>query len=648
MILRSRSRAARRAFAAVAVLACVVPAGASALANGRGWEMVSPVDKNGGDILGAETVAHGGVYQAAADGGSVTYSSTTSFADDASAAPPGSQYIATQVPGGWTTENINVSIFSGAYGADPNGVPYQLFSNDLERGLLLNGSRCRAEEGLCPVSNPPLPGTDAPAGYQNYYLRQGLGFEAVIGADDVTHSAVDPSEFTVRLAGISGLMGNVILETCAALTADATEVPLAGGCDPDEQNLYGWGAGSGLYLLNAAPGAELAASAGAISTDGARIYFVDTGSGNLELSDSGALQQVDGNAGGGGRFETASADGATAYFTKAGHLWRFSTATDSAEDLTPSGGVVGVLGASPDGTYVYYLAGDGLYAVGPDDIAVEAAAGADASNYPPATGTSRVSGDGTRLLFVSTESLTGYDNGHEKTDVPQSEIFLYDAVADELFCVSCRPNGTKPIGSSTIPGASRNGGQPGAFAAYKPRSLSFDGNGVIFDSTDSLRPTDVNRENDVYEWRAPGGDCVKPTGCIELISNGRSPGGARFVDASQSGDDAFFVTDATLVSADPGSFDLYDARVGGGYPDPPAEIPCFGDACVSLPSEPVDPALNTLNFGPGNPKVRYFRYGGKRNQSCKRRPGKKKSSRARCGSKGKGKSKNSTKKGGRR
>ena len=37
-----------------------------------------------------------------------------------------------------------------------------------------------------------------------------------------------------------------------------------------------------------------------------------------------------------------------------GHLWRYTPATDTATDLTPAGGVNGVLGASADGAYVYY------------------------------------------------------------------------------------------------------------------------------------------------------------------------------------------------------------------------------------------------------------------------------------------------------
>ena len=76
-----------------------------------------------------------------------------------------------------------------------------------------------------------------------------------------------------------------------------------------------------------------------------------------------------------------------------------------------------------------------------------------------------------------------------------------------------------------------------------------------------------------------------------LISSGRSAGGASFVDASADGSDAFFLTDGSLVAADPGSVDLYDARVGGGFPIPPPPIACEGDACQALPPEPVDPTL---------------------------------------------------------
>ncbi len=134
----------------------------------------------------------------------------------------------------------------------------------------------------------------------------------------------------------------------------------------------------------------------------------------------------------------------------------------------------------------------------------------------------------------------------------------------------------------------------------------------------SWSPSDTNREADVYEWEAQGsGGCAKAVGCVALISSGRAAGGGRLVDASADGDDVFFVTDGSLVGTDPGAFDVYDARVGGGFPEPLEEIPCFGDACQSLPSEPVDPALSTLVAGPGNPRITYVKHHRKERKRCR-------------------------------
>jgi hypothetical protein len=608
-------RRVARVAAALFVLAVLLPASAQALPDGRGWELVSPLDKNGGEIPAAGEVFKGGVFQAAADGGSITYSSATSFASAAQSAPPGSQYLSVRGEGGWSTADLNLSIFSGSYGPAPDGVPYQLFAPDLGRSLLLSGRHCRAEEAPCPVANPALAGTDAVSGYQNYYLRSGLGFEALIGAADLANSSLGAAEFSLRMAGTSPDLSQVLLESCAALAATATEVPLGEGCDPAKQNLYRWSGGS-LTVINAAPGAALAASAGAVSSTGS-VYFTEAG--KLLLREGATTKEVDDEAGGGGVFQTAAANGSVAYFTKADKLWRYSAASDSAGEIASE--VVGVFAASSDGARVYYLAADGLYSwVGGAATKVATATGlvpTDTSNYPPATGTTRLSADGTKLVFISTNSLTGYNNLDQKTGLPDAEVYLYDASAKALRCVSCRANGTRPIGPSSIPGAYANGALPGATAAYKPRSFSADGKRVFFDTRDGVLGADVNKEPDVYQWQAFGPGCTKGAGCIDLISNGRSEEGARFIDASLSGDDVFFVTDASLVGFDPGAFDLYDARVGGVSPEVELPIACEGDACQDLPSEPVDPALNTLVSGPGNPKVRYFKYRRPRSQGCK-------------------------------
>ncbi|HEV7517423.1 MAG TPA: hypothetical protein VGR07_14065, partial [Thermoanaerobaculia bacterium] len=108
------------------------------------------------------------------------------------------------------------------------------------------------------------------------------------------------------------------------------------------------------------------------------------------------------------------------------------------------------------------------------------------------------------------------------------------------------------------------------------------------------------------EWEAQGeGSCTRAGGCLALISSGHSPDGASFIDASADGADAYFLGADSLVGADPGGLDAYDARIGGGFAEPAPPLGCEGDNCQSLPPEPFDPTLTTLLSGPGNPPVRY-------------------------------------------
>jgi hypothetical protein len=553
-------------------LACLLPAAEAAslpLLDGRGWEIVSPLDKNGGEVQGFGGNASGGVLQAAADGQSATFSSASSFGAEAQGAPIASQYVSGRTGAGWLTRDFTLPTLSGAYGEDPEGVPYRVFSTDLTRGLVLDGRRC-PQGSECARS---------------YSLREG-GVMLPLG----------PEEPDLNFVGASPDLRHIVLSTCAALTADAIEIPGPGGCDPAAANLYEWSAPGRLRLLNLPPGeaqgtprAALAAPGGAVSSDGARVYWTDLGTGNLYLRESGQSRQVDASVGGGGVFQAASADGSTSFFLKSGHLYRYNAAGGgSSTDLTPAGGVVGMLGAAADGSRVYFATDLGLF-VRSGALTSKVAAVADAVNYPPATGAARVSLDGTRLAFLA-----------------DSEVYLYDAGAGTTACPSCNPLGGAPIGPSSMPGAVANGTGPFATQLYKPRALSADGRRLFFDSADPLVPGDTNGERDVYEWEAPGaGSCNLAGGCLELISGGRGEGGASFVDASESGDDVFFLTGESLVPSDPGAVDLYDARVGGGFPLPPTPTPCEGDACQPLPSAPEDPSPGTLRPGLPNPRLSF-------------------------------------------
>lgn len=579
--------------------------GGAGLVDGRGWEMVSPVEKNGGDVGG---LRGSGVPppQAAVGGGAVSYGSRASFAG-AAGAPAVSRYLARREATSWGTRNLSPALLSGSYGLQ-SGDPFELLSADLSRGLLLNGAHCRSGAEGCAVQNAPLPGSGAPPGFQDYYLVDlGTGgAQALVTAADLAHTPLSASQFDLELAGADPALGRVLISTCAALTTQAAEVAGAEGCDPAAQNLYLW-SGGGLSEVNVlpgqsqgTPGAAVAAPLGAIATGPARVFW--THAGDLYVWEGGGSHQVDAAAGGGGTFEAASGDGAVAYFSKAGHLWRYSTALDTAADLTPAGGVLGVLGAAADGSRVYYATASGIFSWQAGQTTLVAGGAVDASNYPPATGAARVSPDGTRLAFTSTAPLTGYDNTDINSGQPDSEVYLY-ADATGLACISCNPTGGRPTGPSSLPAAAALPGR----LPYQPRTLVAGGLRLFFDSADAIALTDIDGAVDAYQWEEQGvGSCAKPGGCLALISSGTS-GSAGFADASADGSDAFFLTDRSLVPADTGSVDLYDARVGGGFPVPSLPIPCEGDSCQPLPSPPEEVPVTTLVRGLGNPPVRYLK-----------------------------------------
>ena len=146
-------------------------------------------------------------------------------------------------------------------------------------------------------------------------------FGALLTSADLAELRLDAEDFELALVGATPDLDHLVLSSCAALTANATEVAGSEGeCDDSKQNLY-MKSGSALpKLINllpgdttGTPGATLAAQSGAISTDGSRVYWTDGK--NLYLRDGDQTKQIDAAAGGGGTFQTASADGSVAYFT---------------------------------------------------------------------------------------------------------------------------------------------------------------------------------------------------------------------------------------------------------------------------------------------------------------------------------------------
>lgn len=523
----------------------------------RAWELVSPADKAGGGVGAPESIFDGGVFQAAAGGGSFTFSSPSSFGDVAGA-PPASQYLSVRGGSGWTSVNVSASTESGGYGDRPDGAPFRLFSAGLSRAVMLDSSRC-AVAGTCPPS---------------YSLWQSSGFSAL------------PTVPGLRFEGATEDLAHLIFSA--------------------DSGLYEW-SGGGLEAISATAGARLAAPVGAVSADGQRVYFSLGEDGPLFLGQPGGTSMPLPETSGGASFQAASINGSVAYYLVGSTLHRYDAVANTSQPL--DSGVIGVIGISAAGDVAYYQDSSGLKRRQGATTAT-VLAGADAalpSDFPPATATARISAGGAHLAFLSAAEVPPFDNLDASTRLPDTQLYIYvpppAGGAPRLICASCNPTGERPKGSASIPGTVANG----STLAYRPRALSSSGDRVFFDTADRLAIGDTDNRPDVYEWEAAGeGTCTEPEGCVGLVSGGRSSGG-RFLDASTAGDDVFFTTEESLVGSDPGALDVYDYRAGGGFPEAPKPIACNGDACQPLPSAPEDPSPGTLVPHAGNPAPKYLK-----------------------------------------
>ena len=431
----------------------------------------------------------------------------------------------------------------------------------------------------------------APPKVENLYRGEAGGAYQLI--DDGTPADAGNESYEVTAVGASSDLGHVVFGADEALTP---------GAPRGAPSVYEWTPGAPLRLVSVLPGPGEVAAARAqgaggsgnrlpnlVSDDGSRIFWTD-GNEQLYVREDGtstvklnASQRTPSVGDGTARFMAATPDGSRVFFIDAtaltnaagdnGGLYEYSFADDRLTDLTPyaggSPGVEGVAGISEDGTSVYFVAsasltsnarpGAGQPSPGEHNLYL-AREGALTFIASPEDGddwtedfsqqTSRVTPDGGSLAFVSSAPLTGYDNTDLNTDKPDAEVFLYDAGAETLRCVSCNPSGERPIGPAGVPTPEQTG--------HLPRYLSEDGQRVFFESEDALLPAASNGQQNVYEYE---------NGAIHLISSGTSTENSTLVDANANGDNVFFATRARLVPEDQDeSSDMYDARVDGGFP----------------------------------------------------------------------------------
>jgi NHL repeat len=470
--------------------------------------------------------------------------------------------------------------------------------------------------------------------------------------------------------GVSPAFGHTIFAANDALTDEVEEVaPPAPQIEATENNLYEWHDGQ-LRLVNVLPGNELALADAvfgsgrllsvtsdlkeglavdhAISDDGSHIFWSDGASGQVYVRIAGKeTVEVQDHE---GKFQTASADGSKVLLSD-GCLYDLEE--EECEDLSEGQGekFKGILGAAEDLSRVYYVDTASLTGGEENDNHEQAEGGkynlylwqqgttafigvlredeGVGDNFPISrygdwrasrqSRSAQVSPDGRYLAFMSIAPLSGYDSsvrGGGKCSfsffAACREVFEYDAVSRHLTCASCNPSGEQPLGPSNLSLISV--GLPTPAPPFRqPGNLTANGGGrLFFESQDTLSQRDTNGHiQDVYEWEPNGvGSCKRTAGCVSLISSGDSSVDSMFMDATPSGNDAFFITRAQLVSQDENDqLDLYDARaphVPGeqvGFPDDRGVAGCGGESCRGPISTPPTPqGTGSAQFsGPGNP-----------------------------------------------
>jgi hypothetical protein len=665
------------------------------LPDGRQWELVSPPDKHGARLL----EIFEGVVQSSQSGDAFTDLASNPTEEGAPGYFDEEQILFTRGPSGWSSQDISLPHNPPVDLSVGNGQEYRFFSEDLSLGLAESlGEFTSLKPFVFPADTERTP-----------YLRHNLAcsstpatcYEPLVtgapGYADVpegTSFGGPPSTVVgaVRFEGATPDLAHVVVRDEEPNRSLKAGVP--GGA------LYEWSAGKPaseeLQLVSVLPdGTPVVGEVGrsarwAVSADGSRVVWHSEtqGSKGLYLTDmeSGRSVRLDvpegrcmaekgcGDGAVAPEFQVADREDSRVFFTDSqqlvegagsGDLYECEVTVEASEpkcvlrDVAPGVAVFGgVLGASEDGSYVYFAASNlNLYMVHYDvtarsweaPVLIAALSSDDAPDWGGVGAyrqTSRVSSNGGWLAFMSDRSLTGYDNRDAHSGKPDEEVFLYDAAHKRLVCASCNPTGARPQGIELVElGAGRLVNGPNVWRAaeknepgtgtwlaanipswtpfesgntrYQSRYLSDEGR-LFFNSSDALVPQDVNNNEDVYQWEPEGvGSCSSGSagfsgmtgGCVGLISSGTSREESVFLDASESGSDVFFLTAEALVAQDTDTaYDVYDAHVclaaspcSSAAVSPP---PCTtADACRAAPAPVPEvfgaPASGTFS-GPGN------------------------------------------------
>jgi Tol biopolymer transport system component len=372
---------------------------------------------------------------------------------------------------------------------------------------------------------------------------------------------------------------------------------------------------------NVTPGSGENAAYQGTSADGSVVAFKIAGTLYVRVEDSETKKVTEAPS----TFAGLSADGGQIFYVSEGNIFRFDTQSGETQAATSSGDAE-VVNVSADGSHVYFVSPTALPetaaepglpnlyvwdASDEETTFVATVAFADVEGRPalntwtslavapeknigqgPGADSSRTTPDGQFLVFESRAQLTSYPNeGHV-------EIYRYSTEGPGLQCVSCAPSGEPATANARLENLEQLNIQSGG-ESMLIHNLSVDGGRVFFETPERLVQGDVDGVNDIYEWHV-----IESGPTVDLISSGNSIfytnplAPAEFQEPntmfaiSPSGGDVLFRTPDQLLSAagGGGAEALYDARIGGGFPE--SELsPCKEQVCEGI--APGVPALET-------------------------------------------------------
>jgi hypothetical protein len=209
-----------------------------------------------------------------------------------------------------------------------------------------------------------------------------------------------------------------------------------------------------------------------------------------------------------------------------------------------------------------------------------------------ALGEAQSAGDGRYLVFSTYAQLIV--RGTQADTDASRDVYRYDAQTGALDRVSLGERGHDANGNGNFDASIEpvgvdpgGGGEPvSAQQEMSTRAISEDGSRIVFTTSEPLSPDAINGNENVYIWhKEPGWG----EGRVSMISSGGSSTNDKFPVITPDGQDVFFNTSAGLVGQDTeGDLDVYDARIGGGFPQQPVERQqCSSDACQGALTNPA-------------------------------------------------------------